>query len=338
MNKTKAVAQYRNNYITQVYFSPPRHSIQKKIDLITLSTIDPDEKQSIDDLLVQNGFRAISDQKMTRGNFAMKRTYESKSDDAKVEILHSPKSSFRGRPTLILTIHDPHESLLELFHSFFRSRDIHPKVSQMELAFDFFTSTVRDLWNLKDFLESHLFLKYQRTNSFWYKTTYYLNKGRRSSKGQKIYVKQLENTGEQFVRVELTLRRRSISSLELEFPPAVEAIPLSRFFEFRRFNEEHLRDHLIWRRRDLIAQIEQRRPGYGSLLVSQTHSWVNCISQTEHGDLKPLMEINQALKSAKDYLPNYSRFLKPFEQFNREFSDRVANQRFLSTKRRGMSH
>jgi len=265
----------------------------------------------------------------------MKKTYRSESDNASVEIFHGVKSSFRGRPTLLLKIHDPHEALLELFHSFFRFRDIHPKVSQIELAFDFFTPNVMDL---AGFLESHLFLKNQRTKSFRFKTTFYLNNGRKSSKGQKIYVKKLDNTGEEFVRVELTLRRPLIRRLGLDFPPAVEDLALLRFFEFRRFNEEPLRDHLIWRNRDLIARIEQRRPGFGSLVESQTHSWVDCSFHTEYGDPKPLMEISEVLKSNKEYLPNYSRFLEPMEALNREFIDLMANQRFLSSQSPKMPH
>ena len=39
MNVTGAEAQHRNNYKGQIYFSPPNISIQKKIDLITLTQV-----------------------------------------------------------------------------------------------------------------------------------------------------------------------------------------------------------------------------------------------------------------------------------------------------------
>jgi hypothetical protein len=120
MNMTRAEAQPRNNYIGKIYSSPPPFSLQKKIDLITLSSIDPREQDPIDALLVAHGFKAISDLMICKGHFAMKRTYQSESDQAAIEIFHSPRSSFEGRPTLLITIHDPDESLFDLFHSFFQ--------------------------------------------------------------------------------------------------------------------------------------------------------------------------------------------------------------------------
>jgi hypothetical protein len=179
-----------------------------------------------------------------------------------------------------------------------------------------------------------LFLKNQKSKSFRFKSTFYLDNIRRSTKDQKIYVKALDNSREQFIRVELTLRRPLIHRLKLDFPPAVEDFPIFRCFEFRRFEEDRLRNYLIRRNRNLIAQMEQRRPGYGSLVESTINSWVNCNFQTGHGDLKPLMEISEALKSSKGYLPNYSRFLKSVEDLNRGFSDMMASQRFLSSGRR----
>jgi hypothetical protein len=81
-----------NNNVNVTYLFIPDYSISTKLDYITLSIYNDQHLKQIYSFLESNRFRAISDLKLTNGNYDMKRTYRSDDDIASVEIMHGLKN------------------------------------------------------------------------------------------------------------------------------------------------------------------------------------------------------------------------------------------------------
>jgi hypothetical protein len=301
-----------NNYIPEIYF--PKFSLIPKIDLATLSNIHPKEQSLVERILIENGFRVISDLKIEKVNYDMKRRY-SFDNEIFVDLLHGFKGKYRGRPTLLLTIHDPFHDLLVLFDQAFKYHEIYPKLSKIELALDFYTDNTFEVFN---FLINHLLLKYQKSNSGMKKTTFYTNNIRKSVKGIRVYPKPKKGKKE-FVRMELVLSRQKIYELGLELPlTTISQLDLSKFFEFRYLDKDRLSAYLIWWARDRIKKLNENKrfKNYGDIYIRQLESITRCYNGQES-----FMKIVEALRSGKFcVVPNFSRFLVPLKEFNDYFN------------------
>lgn len=346
MKKQKAEGSGSNNYISKFYFSKDDISISKSIDVITLSHIHPKYENIIHSFLEDNGFFVFSVKKLLKGYFQMKRKYKHKQDIASVEILYDLKDSFRGFPTLLLTIHDLSKELLSLLDGFFRDHGLLPKVSKIELTMDLFAE---DIWGLFEFLQSNLHLKYGRTVlGEKYFTTIYLNNIRGSlSKGMEVYLRPKKGP-KKYVRMEITLKRQLIKHLGLELTlKNIDSLNLQRFFDFRLLDEKSLLRHLIWKSRFQIGKMELSRKGSGNLVKRLIHDYL--YGTIRYDDEKPtdvkkkpkiivglneeeLMRKLMGLKQKKDMVDQYNRFLKPLDDLTDNFFQMLSQGSFIPSR------
>jgi len=276
-------------------------------------------------LLTYLGFKSVSNEKLDKGNHGMKWTFKHPVDGVTVEVIYASKASFF--PPIMIKIHDPNKEFLDLLHSFFKFHNVSHKLSKLELTFDFITD---EIYKLKEFLKSHLFMKQQRSESGSCKTTFYANNLRRSVRGMRVYPK-LEKC---CVRMELVMNGPLLRRLNITFPlDSIDQLDLRRFFTFMLLDQEHLRKYLIRCNRKQISESEsdQRMPGMGrDLIMCLISSWIRSAVEDDYGEASMMKQV-EILKSERG-VPNYSRFLLPHEELQREFEKQVYGQTFLKSR------
>ena len=321
MNEKNVRVPSHNNNILQIYFPIPKFSIKKKVDFVTLSNIHPKYERLLYSFLESSGFKVSSDHKMIKGHYDMKRTYKNECSEMSVEIMHGFKSSFIYRPTLLVKIHDPNSRYLSFLDSFFKYHQISPIVSSIELTFDFLTD---DKCALYENLKFYLFLKNSRTwayNKYIY--TYYANQIRRSTKGMRLYWKDVKKP----VRLELVLKKHIIRKVGLEFPlDKLDSLDLKQYFSFMYLNVDRINNYLVSKAVRNIDEKNRKRKEYVDLLISHISTTAGFLFP----DDDPLMRQIDSLKTKKKYLPNYSRFIEPFDDLNEKFFSEVSTQHFLT--------
>ena len=328
MKAKKAAVQGSNNNIEIIYINKERiyfniNSISKKLDFITISIYNDQYVKQLYSFLEANRFKAVSDYKLKKGNYSMKRTYKSDTDIASVEIMHSVSKPFPRFPSLLIKIHDPNEELLSLLDSFFKYHRIEVKVSVIEMTFDFFTD---DRIRLFEFLKSHLFHKNRRIGAKrQYYNTFYTS-DRKSAKGMKVYLHRFDK---KIVRLELTLKRSIIRSHGLGFPLSnVDSVDLSKFFSFKYFNKEKIKNYLYWINRSQIENVEEMEESHVDIVKAQLNSWLYYTIERNES----LLENLDVMKSKKIFASNYSRFLEPLDWFNSDFFEFSSNTPFIQSK------
>lgn len=325
------------NYNDIFYFSIPEFIIKTKIDLLKISIQNQDVKDLIYDFLVSNGFESIHHYKLDKINYAYNWQLKNLTTNTLVEMIYGKDEDDYFLPGLIVKIHDLDEEFWQSLGMVFKEFDVNPNLSYLELAFDFHSNERR---KVQRFLVDHLFMKYQRiakpkknqktkpkknqtVKSKWCKTTFYYNP-RKFGKNLTVYLKE-EN--DLVVRMELRLRRRILKRMNIQFPLSdIDSLQFHNFFSFMEINIEKLRKYLIWCERERIKEINRRRPGYGNLVIQQIDSWMSSILD----DSRSLREKVEALKSDKG-VPNYSRFLRSIDWFNKEFLKQVSSQNFIKS-------
>jgi hypothetical protein len=313
-----------NNYMNSFYFSPPRFSLITSIDFILLSGIGQSDLQGITDMLLSSDFKVKGDGLLEKGNYDRKRTFTSPDQDTAIDILYGQRKSFGRLPGILLRIGHPIGEVMSLLDDFFRNHGFFPKVSQIELSFDFIT---RFPALLEEFLRVHLHLRYQRSKSFQYEGTYYTTNVRKATKGNRLYQKRID--GRTVVRLELRLNRRCVRRAGLVWPlDEVEGLDLTRFFFFKKIRKEALTEHLIWKERDAIQAAEGRLLGSGNIVRSTISSWVDSVMYYR----RKCMERVEVLKDPAKGVPNYYRFLEPLNEFNQLFLQMVKSQRFIPSR------
>lgn len=330
MKKERTAVEGRNNNKDEIYFSIPDYHITKKLDFITLSIFRDDHLKQMGGFLEANGFKVASDLKMTEGNYDMKRTYESKTDAASVEIMHGIKIGLTCYPSLLIKIHDGNKQFFYLLDSFFKYHNIETKVSVIEMTFDFHTDAPIKLF---DILKSCLFQKNIRMKpQKGYATTFYTTNIRKNSKGKgmRCYIKKLA-VNDIAVRMELDLGRNVIRELGLVFPLSnIDSLDLSKFFLYKFINVDRIMEYLHWKYRDQIAGAEKKQIGGlgGALVKAHLNSIMNCIIDRDES----LMDNVYVLKSSKIDDSNYSRFIEPLECFNSDFFTIASCDSFVPDK------
>lgn len=328
MKQKRVTEQDSNNNIDEIYFSIPNYSISKKLDYITFSIKRDDYTKLICSFLEFNGFKIKYNHKLKKGNYNMKRRYESHADITSVEIMHGVKVPLPNYPSLLIKIHDPNSEFLSLMDSFFKYHDIETKVSVIEMTFDFFTDKRFELF---EFLKNNLSLKSCQTKpNTNYLTTFYVNDTRKLvKKSMRLYRTEFKKDGKKMVRLELIFKRGIIRELGLEFPLSnIDSLDLSKYFSFKFINEEKIKKHLYWKNRKRIEEAEKRRKGSGDLLKAVIDSWLSNTIDEE----KPLLENLYELKSKKKMVPQYSRFIEPLDRFNHDFFEITSHNSFIQGK------
>lgn len=268
------------------------------------------------------GFKKTLTQKLPKGKYDMKQTFRSDTDNESVEIIYGSKHSYLP---VLLKIHDLNRELLSSLDSFFRYHGIMPKVSEIELTFDFFTA---DILGLYKFLKAHLFQKHSRTkfDNIEYHTTFYTDDRRKTKTKAGIVYLRPKIGKKEYVRMEFVLKRPLIRRLGLELTLRnIDSLRIDRFFTFIYLNKLRIFNYLVWKHRQQIKEAEERRKGSGSLLKFHILSYLSGMVDEE----ETLMSNVWELKSEKELVPNYSRFLEPLHDVNRVFFEKASNQKFI---------
>jgi len=279
----------------------PDYPVSFNIDLIVLSSIQG--LPLIDTPLKNKEFKVVKDIKMEKGNFARQRIYTNGAH--KISVFHKLKEPL-GYVKLLIFVYQPSEELLNSLNDMFATCNIETSMTKIELAWDFYPDNP---WELRDFFATHLFLKHSRTSAFGFKNTFYTNRIRGASKGVRIYPKMIG--GQWATRLELELSHSVLKRLDVTFPPTLESLDYTRFFEFRRLDVEWLYRYELWRNRKKIKEA-LRNNDHMTLSLMKTFI-VNWIVNAVCG--KSLMEAVECLKGRAG-VPRHHRFFKPMDWEN----------------------
>ncbi|MGA3282520.1 MAG: hypothetical protein ABSD50_16245, partial [Smithella sp.] len=276
MNKTviKRVERHAcNNNIQNIYFNKTKYSICTSLDYVILSNIHPDKQMLLNNILNANGFKVVNNFKLPKGNYAMMKVYKNNYGDI-IDIFYAQRQLSKGFNSLLMKIRHPNQEIMFLLDSIFKYHEINPKVSKIEMSFDFYVDCTIDFYYS---LKNHLFLKNQRSKSFTYKDegeTFYTNDVRNSTKGMRLYIKR-PKTRQKFVRLELNLHRPIIKHLELQFPlNNIDSLDLSKYFYFALLKEDDLKKHRLWQNRKKISQLRESDPFEAGLIEDHILSWL----------------------------------------------------------------
>lgn len=325
MNKTviKRVERHgSHNYIYNNYFNKTKCSLCISLDFITLNNIHPDNESMLYQILNSNKFTVVKDVKLDKGNYMMKRVYKNCYDNTEVDIFHHQKYEAKGDRSLSIKIHHPSQEIMSFLDSTFKFHGINPKVSQIEMTFDFY---VNDNINCRNLLKSHLFLKNQGSYSFTIVETFYANDMRKSAKGMRLYIKEFK-TGKKSVRLELLLRRPLIHRLGLQFPlNDIDSLTLSKFFHFAHLKEDDFKKYVFKRNKRNMEQRGEIDPLEVGIIEDHIDNWLRCSES--------LMEKVEVIRDGIK-IKNCSRFIEPLDKFNENFIKKVSSQKFIAPRRR----
>jgi hypothetical protein len=235
----------------------------------------------------------------------------------------------------------PTKNLINQLVAFFSTYNFMPNISEIEFTLDFYTEQIE---LLRQFLRLHRFTKYNRGEAFDYKDTTYAfkkKKGKRYSKGLRIYPKDEDNIEGAPVRSEVTVKRQIISREKLELHVLDEQLKkfdLQRFFDFRYFNAEEYKRK--WTERARRARFtKDKLQNYrntenwnveSSMDLSQRHieSWLDSYLFDGDYGYKPrsLDGIVRALKDSNEYSSDY---IKKMDDLNEEFFNKLKGRSFL---------
>ena len=310
---------HNDDYVDKFYF--PDFSLKPSIDKITLSFIPERYVHSISDLLKANKFKLRSKIPLVKGKFEKKLDFTK--DTLTISISYAMRLFAAIRPTILLTIHDPNLEILELFNKFFNYHNVDYRIKQIEIAFDFVTD---DLLGLKDFLDNHLFLKYQHSTypSLMYKDTftYYTSNHRKATKGTTTYIKDID--GKYIVRLELILNRQILRKTGLKLPlDSIDSMDWSKYFTFKYIDSKNLIKYLKWSQREAIKQTYSRSQLSGKLLEKTIDIWAKTITSYH------FMYQVETLKHKEKGIDNYSRFMKEHGYFIFKFIKELEGKSFI---------
>lgn len=311
----------RKNECDGNYPNPyPDFTVKTSIDFLTLSIKENVDQQTLKSILISIGFKSVRNNKLDNGNYQMEWIFKHPDTGVTAEVFYAPKELCF--PSMSVKLHDPNLEVVNSLHQSFIKNKINHKLSFVELTFDFFTA---DVIRLREYLKSFTFMKNARSKAGRKETTFYLNDLRKSVRGMRIYTKPNWD----HVRMEVTLKSPILKRLGLSLPLAsIDSLDVTRYFLFKSIDQEHLRKYLIWSNRKLIERLNRKRPGSGDLVACQITSWINCIVMNDRGGSSPLMDQVGAFK-AENAIPNFNRFLLPFDDFNAKFTRQVSGQKFL---------
>jgi len=205
----------RYNHNDIFYF--PHFSLRKHIDRVTYTCKYQRSVSLISEILKDAGFRRVSKNKLDKGNYIFVDTYRNSDDISTVLVFYDLVPEKYRLPPLTFTVHDPNKELIDRIASSFAKQEMQLSVSDIELAFDFYTSSTRERRELYKFMKKHVFFKSSQSNpdedSYW--NTFYLNQKKESNKGEIVYLRDDFN-GKKIVRLELLLKRKILKNSALD--------------------------------------------------------------------------------------------------------------------------
>lgn len=331
MTNRASVSSSHNNNIEVFYFYnfiKDNFYINKHIDLVKYSVNGIYKPEAIYKIIQSIGYKQLINYKIEDDSYIFKATYVHEDDLAIIDIFYELKSKKLYLPPIKIVIHDPNQELIDfLYSSCAYNDDIELKVSEIELAYDFFTD---DRIGLIDFLKSCLFLKGAKTppSGDMFKETFYANDLRKSNKGLKIYIKD-----QRFVRLELTLKRNILRILKIQPSlKTIDSIDPLKYFTFMSLNKNDLLNHEKWeaKRADKSNGIVRSIRG-DQLLERHAESYVDEVLLAPSSLMGKILEMKR-MKKKKKLKNYYSRFLIPLEDVKNKFIKLTQSQTFLTSR------
>jgi hypothetical protein len=321
--KRKILPPKGRNYFLNDFV--PDFSINPHIHYVKISSILDFHKTTISNILKDNNFKLVSNPEIPEGNFEKKLEFQD--EDITIDIFYGMRFLEFIKPTILITIHDPNDNILELFDKFFIAYGINYKIKEIELTFDFYTD---DVFGLEHFINSHLFLKYQnqRLPSKNFKEETFYTTGRKAAKRTRTYVREVN--AKTVVRLELILSRAIIRRIGLTLPlVSIDYLDILQYITFKYMDSEKLIKYLKKSQKDEIEKAYSKKWVTGRLYEKHIETYVNSMLYWE------LMRQVEMLK-AKDKetklligVPNYSRFLLEYHELINIFRRELVGKSFI---------
>ena len=320
--KRKLLPPKGRNYFLNDFV--PDFSIDPHIHFVTISSIPLFHIKTISNILKANSFKLISNPELKEGNF--ERKLEFKNEDITIDIFYGMRFLEFIKPTVLITIHNPNDNILELFDKLFTVYYINYKIKEIELTFDFYTDNV---FGLEHFINSHLFLKYQnqRLPSKHYKDTFYTT-GRKAAKRTRTYIREVN--GKSVVRLELILSKAIIRRINLKLPlVSIDSLDITQYITFKYIDSDKLINYLKKSQKDEIEKAYSKKRLSGKLYEKQIELYVNSIV---YWNLMSQVEMLKAKDKRTGLLigvPNYSRFILEYHGLINNFRRELAGKSFI---------
>ena len=230
------------------------------------------------------------------------------------------------RPTILIQIHDPNLNILELFQMMFADLVIPHKLMEIELTFDFYTD---DVYGLEDFINSHLFLRYQnqRLPSKHYMETFYTT-ARKAAKRTRTYIKPIN--GKMVLRLELVLSKVIIKRIRLQLPlESIDTLDISKYITFKYIDYAKLTRYLKKSDKENIKNAYSKSLLSGRVYEMHIKTWVKSMV-----DWELMLQVEQLKKKDKETglfkgVPNFSRFLNEYQELINKFRRELAGKTFI---------
>jgi hypothetical protein len=314
-----------NNYSGINYFSKQltEITIKTSIDLVRLSNIGYYCFTRIDKQLKDNGYKVTKDHALRKGMYSRRRKYEK--NTSKIDYLYKHRYQDIHNTNDVIILHSPDTEVMELVDDIFWKTYDTPMVAKIELAFDFYVKGIPALY-FKEAIQKYLCLRNQRSKSFNYKTTFYTNNVRKSSKGIRLYPKIID--GKDAVRLELEIHRSKIRDLNIPFPVTDKSLEIdfTKMFCFKKIDTEKFIKAEVKKNRHAIAMADIESNGKDKMLLTMIKSYVDAV------DCNSLMEGLEILRSKDHGVDGYGRFLVPMEKETALINEVADRQGFIKEK------
>lgn len=216
------------------------------------------------------GYRCDADKWLVKGKYRRQRIYMHGNSKAKIHILYQCDCAYM--PPMFAIIHDPDIETVDDIDALLNSLGFETKISQIEMAIDFYTH----IEILKKFFSDHLFLPYHRKGCCTFgddQPTYYIGDTRKQSKAIRLYPKPID--GREALRLELVLNRPTIEKLGLALPlDNIAKIDLTKFLCFKQLNKEKLFNSMLPKYKQYFSKKDSNSSLRGKVRLSVERSWI----------------------------------------------------------------
>jgi len=292
-------------------------SIQVTIDRIVL-TCTYSSLENIDTLLKTKGKLAkdqwTKDKNGTINYFKRIRTYSIHNKQVSI-LYYKDKYCNENKPQGLTIITDePDGIIMEELDNIFYKLNTTPKVSKVEIAWDFYTEQAL---LLKLWIKDHLWVRYNRKGSGKYKNTDYYSNPRESTKGLRCYPRPKNESPPTHLRLELELHRSILYKSGITFPitPEQLSIDFTKYFQFHdidyaKLKNTYLRMYGAYKCGVNLRATHPARRHASQIYQQQIGSNIDSIHRQES------FLIEKMEKVKKLGVKNHTRFLKPIDEIN----------------------
>ena len=311
-------ACYEANNYTNILYYLFNSNINPHIDRMYFScnSIIDKPEELLFSVLEKNNYKCKYDRWVERGAYDRIKRYCSPTTGIEVSILYNRISSCSTYPCIGIIIYRPDLETIDWFDTICNSIGFETTLSHVELALDF--SPYK--YEIHEFFWKHLFLKYHRGGSCFYKgefSTFYIGHKRKNSKSVILYQKKIE--GISTLRLEIRLNRSFIKKLDLALDcfEKINDINLSDLISFKELNHERLLKHLKWKHKSRLSEYDDIDK---SLYIHQ----LSQIPSTYGGVVDEMFYMKKLR-----YINNRQRFFDDMPEANEALFGRIRNVKFI---------